>query len=292
MHLVLIFLPMLSGLTIAVPASARKVTSVSHKCITSGTTNTMHKTMSNSANDTIEVPTNWNGTLLIYSHGFIGSGPLLNPGPDAPDGATAGKLLAEGYALSSSSFRANGWVARQAFQDQIDLLNYFNTTCGKPKRTIAWGESMGGAITADLAKLYPHYFSAAIPMCGVSSGGKLIIPVLTMHPIGDTVVPVQNERSYAQAIKQAGSSAMLRQLFVNHNGHCNFTSGDSLAAVHTLVTNCLNKGGKWGKYDPNKHPDQLNRIANSYGPQYNGEPPAFKTYSPTPYPTPQSLPQL
>jgi dienelactone hydrolase len=280
-HLVLIFLPMLSGLTVAVPASAKKVTSFSRKCITSDTTNTMHKTMPKGANDTIEVPANWNGTLLVYSHGFIGdSSPLQNPGQDAPDGATGSKLLAEGYAISGSSFSKNGWVEQQDMQDQIDLLNYFNTTCGKPKRTIAWGESMGGAITADLAKLYPHYFSAAIPMCGVSSGGKLIIPVLTMHPIGDTVVPVQNERSYAQAIKQAGSSAMLRQLFVNHNGHCNFTSGDSLAAIHTLVTNCLNKGGKWGKYDPNKHPDQLNRIANSYGPQYNGEPPAFETYTP------------
>jgi dienelactone hydrolase len=293
-HLILIFLPILSGLTVAVPASARKVTSVSSKCITSGTTNTMHKTMPTNANDTIEVPANWNGTLLIYSHGFISSGPLLNPGPDAPDPTTAGKLLAEGYALSGSSFRSNGWVARPALQDQIDLLNYFSTTCGKPKRTIAWGESMGGIISAGLAQMYPHRFSAALPMCGVSPNpthDKLIIPVLTMHTIGDNVEPVQVQQNYALAIKKMGFGAMLRQIFVDHGGHCVFTAGDNLVAMHTLI-DCLNKGGKWGKYDPNKHPDQLNQKALSYGPQYNGISPAFKTYTPTPYPNPQSLPHL
>ncbi len=138
-HLVLIFLPIFSGWTVAIPASASKVASVSRKCITSGTTNTMHKTMPKGANDTIEVPANWNGTLIVYNHGFVGdSSPLLNPGPDAPDGATAGKLLAEGYALAGTSFSKNGWVAQQDMQDQIDLLNYFNATCGTPKFTITW----------------------------------------------------------------------------------------------------------------------------------------------------------
>ncbi len=286
-HLVLIFLPIFSSWTVAVPASASKVAPVSRKCIISGTTNTMHKTMPKGANDTIEVPANWNGTLIVYNHGFVGdSSPLQNPGPDAPDGATAGKLLAEGYALGGTSFSKNGWVAQQDMQDQIDLLNYFNATCGTPKFTITWGISMGGALTGMLAQSYPHRFSGALPMCGVAGEGKLLIPVLTMNAIGDNVVPVQQARSYAQAIKKAGSAAMLRQVFVNHVGHCNFTPGNNLAAMHTLIDHCLNHGRKWGKYDPNKHPDELNRKALSYGSQYNGEPPAFVTYTPKPILTP------
>ena len=55
-------------------------------------------------------------------------------------------------------------------QDQIDLLNYFDKTCGTPQRTIAWGDSMGGVVTAGLAQLYPHRFAGALPMCGLSSG--------------------------------------------------------------------------------------------------------------------------
>ncbi len=294
MHLALIFLPIFSGWTVAVPASASKVVSVSRKCITSGTTNTIHKTMPSSANVTIEVPAHWNGTLLLFSHGYIGSGPLLNPGPDAPDGTTGGELLTENYALVGSSYSANGWVAKPAMQDQLDALNYFDSTCGKPKRTIVWGNSMGGLVTAGLAHYYPRRFVGALPMCGVLtiSEGKLLIPVLTMHTIGDDFVSVQIENTYAQAVKQAGSSAMLRQVFVAHGGHCVFTPADQLVAMHTLIDHCLNHGGKWGKYDPNKHPDQLNSEANKYGQQYNGIFPGFQTYTPEPPPTPLNYPTL
>ena len=41
-----------------------------------------------------DVPANWNGTLLLYSHGY---GTL--PPADAPDPATHDALLADGYAL-------------------------------------------------------------------------------------------------------------------------------------------------------------------------------------------------
>ena len=457
LHLMLVFFPIFSGLQVVVSASAAStVTSVTSRCVVSGTTNTIHKTLSDGANDTIEVPANWNRTLLLYSHGYIFGGPLQNPGQAAPDDTTAEKLLTEGYALAGSSFSANGWAVKQAFQDQIDLLNYFDSTCGTPKRTIAWGDSMGGMITAGLVQWYPHRFAGALPMCGLLSGslgmfnlqldglfalnfllaggklqmanftnagdtmkqaqsfldnaqnmplgkarialiasledfpgsptiqppdpssydgrevnqyhsydshlvfdisaqaqveqvaggndtwtagvnfsdqfkkssnhdevvslyakagkssqlqtdlrtldnankktpvyadkqavhymehnvvynGKLTVPVLTMHTIGDDLVFVQVEQAYAQAVKKAGYSAMLRQVFVNRGGHCNFTSGEQLAAMHTLI-DCLNKGGKWGNYDPNKDSKRLNLEASSYG-----SPSAFLAYTPKPF---------
>src|SRR5260370_679343 len=51
------------------------------------------------------------------------------------------------------------------------LLDFFNTTCGQPTRTIAWGHSLGGIITAGLVQLNPHRFAGALPMCGVLAGG-------------------------------------------------------------------------------------------------------------------------
>ena len=36
---------------------------------------------------------------------------------------------------------------------------------------MAWGHSLGGIITAGLIQRYPGRFSAALPMCGVLSGG-------------------------------------------------------------------------------------------------------------------------
>lgn len=141
------------------------------KCVLSSGTNTMTGSIGG-ANYTIQVPSNWNGTLALYSHGYVFStSPLDNPAPDAGDPLTNATLLAQGYALAGSSYSQNGWALQQAFHDQIALLDYFDSTCGHPLRTIAWGHSLGGIITAGLIQLFPDRFSAALPMCGVVAGG-------------------------------------------------------------------------------------------------------------------------
>lgn len=118
----------------------------------------------------IEVPANWNGTLVLYSHGYVFPG---NPfvATDVGDPLTGAALLSQGYALAGSSYSAQGWALQQAFHDQIALLDFFDQTCGQPARTIAWGHSLGGIITAGLVQLNPGRFSAALPMCGVLAGG-------------------------------------------------------------------------------------------------------------------------
>jgi len=139
-------------------------------CRLPGGTNTLHGAI-DGANYTIAVPSNWNGTLVLYSHGYVpASSPLLNPAPDAPDQLTAAQLLQEGYALLGSSYSQNGWALQQAFHDDIALLNFFDQTCGHPARTLAWGDSMGGMITAGLVQLAPWRFAGALPMCGLLSG--------------------------------------------------------------------------------------------------------------------------
>src|SRR5215470_953137 len=47
----------------------------------------------------IEVPANWNGTLVLYSHGYVTPG-SPNPATDVGDPVTGGWLLANGYALA------------------------------------------------------------------------------------------------------------------------------------------------------------------------------------------------
>src|ERR1051326_8487090 len=80
-------------------------------------------------------------------------------------------LLNQGYALAGSAYSETGWALQQAFQDQIALLDFFDATCGQPLRTIAWGHSLGGIITAGLVQLNPGRFNGALPMCGVLAGG-------------------------------------------------------------------------------------------------------------------------
>jgi pimeloyl-ACP methyl ester carboxylesterase len=127
-------------------------------------------TLPDGAQYEIQVPTDWNGTLFLYSHGYVVPG-SANPAQDVGDPITGQWLLDHGYALAGSSYASTGWAIQQALPDQIGTLNVFDQTVGRPKQTIAWGHSLGGIITAGLIQRYPNRFDAALPMCGVLSGG-------------------------------------------------------------------------------------------------------------------------
>ncbi len=118
----------------------------------------------------IQVPSNWNGTLFLYSHGYVVPG-SANPAQDVGDPATGAFLLANGFALAGSSYAHTGWAIQEALVDQIQVLDLFDADFGKPKQTIAWGHSLGGIITAGLVQNNPGRFTAAQPMCGVLAGG-------------------------------------------------------------------------------------------------------------------------
>lgn len=127
-------------------------------------------TLPDGATYLIEVPSPWNGTLLLYSHGYVAPG-SANPAQDAGDSGTHDFLLANGFALAGSSYAHTGWAIQEALPDQIAVLNTFDAHFGRPKRTIAWGHSLGGIITAGLVQSFHERFDGALPMCGVLSGG-------------------------------------------------------------------------------------------------------------------------
>jgi pimeloyl-ACP methyl ester carboxylesterase len=117
----------------------------------------------------IEVPENWNGTLFLYSHGYVFPGDP-NPPTDTGDVLVRSYFLSRRYALAGSSYASTGWAVQNALRDQIAVLNTFDRLVGHPSRTIAWGHSMGGLITAGLVQNYPARFSGAVPLCGVLAG--------------------------------------------------------------------------------------------------------------------------
>lgn len=117
----------------------------------------------------IDVPAGWNGTLLLFSHGYVPPG-ATNVAHAAP-GGMGPWLLQQHFAIAGSGYSSSGWALQDAFKDQIALLDFFTTHVARAQRVIAWGESMGGIITAGLAQLYPDRFAAAMPMCGVLAGG-------------------------------------------------------------------------------------------------------------------------
>src|SRR5580693_4183073 len=155
-----VFLASVAILLLSVAGSARAQTGVT----------THSGSLADGATFLIEVPANWNGTLFLYSHGYVVPG-TNNPARDVGDPVTRQFMLASGYALAGSSYATTGWAIHEALSDQIAVLDLFKKMVGRPKRTIAWGHSLGGIITAGLIQRNPERFDAALPMCGVLSGG-------------------------------------------------------------------------------------------------------------------------
>lgn len=166
----------------------------------------------------IQVPDPWNGTLVLYSHGYVTPG-QPNPARDVGDAVTGAWLLSHGYALAGSAYSTTGWALQQAFQDQIDLVNFFDTTVGQPTRTIAWGHSLGGIITAGLVQLNPQRFDAALPMCGVVAGG-----------IGTWNVSLDSAFAFNQLL--AGGALQVVHI-TNPSGNLNAAEGALFAAQQT-----------------------------------------------------------
>jgi dienelactone hydrolase len=123
-----------------------------------------------------DVPANWNGTILLYSHGYL---PTFAGAPNLPQNApspeTAAALLAEGYALTGSSYAAAGWALNTAPQDQLDTLAATIDAIGRrPRRVLAVGTSMGGLVTARLAEIGAGRIQGALPTCGIVGGGAAL----------------------------------------------------------------------------------------------------------------------
>jgi hypothetical protein len=117
-----------------------------------------------------DVPANWNGTLLLYSHGF---GPLV--AADAPDPTTAAALLARGYALAGSSYDPSGseWALDTAVSDQFGTLQAVESGVlpSRPREVLAFGTSMGGLISSLEAQDGAGRIDGALTTCGIVAGG-------------------------------------------------------------------------------------------------------------------------
>ncbi|CAL9607447.1 o-phthalyl amidase [Streptomyces sp. enrichment culture] len=118
----------------------------------------------------MDVPASWNGTVLLYSHGYTAAGEP-NPARNAPDTATRDKLLREGYALIGSSYATTGWAVTEAVPDQLATLEAFTGRFGPARRTLAWGTSYGGFVTTVLAERHAGRFDGSLSLCGLLQGG-------------------------------------------------------------------------------------------------------------------------
>lgn len=111
----------------------------------------------------IEVPGNWNGELVVWAHGFRGTGLELT----VDNHPLRALLVPMGYAWASSSYARNDYDIWNGVHDTHTLTVRFAGLVGVPSRVYLTGASMGGHIVAVAIEQYPHTYAAALPICGV-----------------------------------------------------------------------------------------------------------------------------
>lgn len=169
----------------------------------------------------IEVPqTGWNGKLVMWAHGYRGTGANLTV--DTP--IMRRYLLDNGYAWAASSYSKNYYDVRAGVEDTNALaLNFVQIAAAKgrtltaPSKVFITGVSMGGHITAaaieaeaQATAINKVKYNGAVPMCGVVgdtelfnyfAGYQVVAQQLAGVPI--TSFPVTNFAALAPAIQAA-----------------------------------------------------------------------------------------
>ena len=131
----------------------------------------------------VEVPANWNGKLVMYAHGYAGTGTALNV--QAP--SIRRYLIQNGYAWAASSYSKNYYDVRAGVEDTnalalefVNIASQNGRKLATPTKTFITGHSMGGHITAaaiedEAASTAVHKvrYNGAVPMCGVVGDTEL-----------------------------------------------------------------------------------------------------------------------
>lgn len=182
----LLAVPALSGCGGASPAlaSAEREKSTNNNVAFNGCDTVKCTGVMTGAKYEIQLPKKWNGTLVIYNHGYRPADPAP---PDfapvdtsaAPGGGAevADKLLGEGYALAASAFKTNGWDVLDGVAADEALHAFFVDKIAKPDRVYVFGDSLGGLITETVAEKHPEWVSGVAPLCGVLGGTNLNLDV-------------------------------------------------------------------------------------------------------------------
>jgi hypothetical protein len=148
----------------------------------------------------IEVPANWNGKLVMYAHGYAGTGDTLivnNP-------QIRRYLIQNGYAWAASSYTKNYYDVRAGIEDTNALALAFSRIAGERGRTLAaptktyiTGVSMGGHISAAAIEdeaaataINKVKYAGAVPMCAVAGDTELFDTFAAMQVAAQAIAGV------------------------------------------------------------------------------------------------------
>ena len=112
----------------------------------------------------IDIPNDWNHSLVVYYHGYqegIATFPIadrLNVQVDP--------LFQRHYAIVQSGYSQRGWALPQGYPETEALRKYFGKKFGVPRETYVAGGSMGGALVMVTLELNPKPYLGGLDLCG------------------------------------------------------------------------------------------------------------------------------
>lgn len=181
----------------------------------------------NGAQYRIDVPEKWNGSLVLYCHGYS---PVPGQFKEGPPNALAKEFLDRGYALAQSGYSAGGWAIQEALTDTESLRRHFVSKYGAPKETWITGHSMGGFLTMAFMEMHPATFDGGLPLCGpLASPSTFMTKQLEMFAVVNHYFPgllpkigetggVLDNRAWAEKIGKAFAAAPEKAAIVRKVG--------------------------------------------------------------------------
>lgn len=114
----------------------------------------------------------WNGQLIVYAHGYEQpKEPITIP---TVDPALVEPLIAQGFAVATTSYHKNGYAVEQGGNDIDALVSYFKnevvTWTDWEEKVLLIGASEGALIVTMLLERDPQTYQGALALCGPLGG--------------------------------------------------------------------------------------------------------------------------
>jgi len=116
------------------------------------------------------IPPAWNGSLVVYAHGYVSPQDPVVIRDDAIGGLTVSQIVTSpllNFAFATTSYRNNGLIVVEGARDLARLIPLFRELVGPiPGKVLAVGVSEGAAIATLATERHIELFDGTLAACG------------------------------------------------------------------------------------------------------------------------------
>lgn len=199
----------------------------------------------NGADYIVDVPVHSTGDVLFIARGFR---PDFFPVSAVYEVGTNfyQTLLSEGWTIASTAFKTNDWVVGEGGEDILALQRHIEVEIHPVKRSIIYGETMGGGVAVWLAENKPQSFSGVLCLGAhlfpepekEGEPSEVIAPVFNQQPKLPIIFlandyEMKSSQSYVSEVEDARYLPIT--WYIDRTGHVNVNSAERLAAFRALT---------------------------------------------------------